>query len=333
MSKSTYDRNDPRFVEYYQTLADIIGVFWQFHKERIRTNNMHFAVITASHPDGRVQISPYDPAIRALESFVDIGGKKLKLIQDFGNSIGRSLSLSWNQFLSELGFEHLSSPTQISIPIPESAKKYLDSGYLGPLIESADRLSETFSRVRNDKIDNLGKIVGSGIKTNEDVTPQLKAIFGEDFRASISLAISKIRIDNIFLARSEIGLGKDNEKPNFQLVDGSSQGLNTSRMREFGIGGDTVGCPAGMRVSAATRSFLEEKGASVKTTMLGELIPMTSEQFDHYIGNWYRELSPWQRRSLIDRSSRLVLEGKLQKTGFEPREGERIHFGLDRDRR
>ena len=61
MTSPTSNRNIPEFTEYYQTLADIIGIFWQFHKERVESGNIDFAYMY--DPD-TFRLIPFDPQIK-----------------------------------------------------------------------------------------------------------------------------------------------------------------------------------------------------------------------------------------------------------------------------
>ncbi|MEK7570797.1 MAG: hypothetical protein AAB553_00850 [Patescibacteria group bacterium] len=54
------NKDDPKMVEYYQTLADILGVFWQFHKKRLDEGNLAFAYSYAYEGDGNPTPIPFD---------------------------------------------------------------------------------------------------------------------------------------------------------------------------------------------------------------------------------------------------------------------------------
>lgn len=127
MTSPDSNRNDPNFVKYYQNLADIIRIFWEFHKIRLSREEMPLTGIVKR--DG--QLTQYK-----LQESVDWRGQKQQyVIHELGNLIQKCVEFSWWQFIGEkqqqrpLGYEALTLDPYVMDLLKETealGKKYLE---------------------------------------------------------------------------------------------------------------------------------------------------------------------------------------------------------------
>lgn len=327
------NRDDPKFVEYYQTLADIIGIFWQFHKRRIEMGNIPFA---AKWNTRLGMHGKYDPQAEVSE-YTDVGAsRRHKVIEDFAYATRLTFEASWIQYLRELGYGFDISPldNEVSfldadgVRIPEEVLSLVDP-YLNEIIDRAQLMGEELSEVSLIDKFSVQRIVDAGANTGARVTSQLVGLFGEDFEPASSLIISKVALDNVAFARKEIGLvmskkpDVDNRSLDYSLLDDSKVGLNRNRLKEWGLG-RVLGCPAGIPISEEAREFLRDKGVVVEATMLEEFAEVTSVQFDEAIGSWFRGLSPEYSREVIEAEDLRILSGEARRVAVEENTGRRM---------
>ncbi len=324
MTSVMSNRNDPKFVEYYQLLADIIGIFWQFHKERVNSENIEFAY--QYDTDARGEQPPYIPfnSARKIASYHKARNYNThRVVEDFGEDIGHTLNASWEQFLELNNMPYIDHLLK-GVPVVESARRFADS-YVHTLMKRAEVLGKELSKVGLRDGYSIEGIVHAGVVTGSEVTTHLRGLFGEEFRPIIALIISKVRLDNIIETRRAVGITRDmggghEGTPNYNLLDNSTIGLNREKLKMLGLG-DTLGCPAGMKVSKQTRDFLLQRSVDVsETTMLEEFALMTVDKFDHYLGDWFRGLIPIQRQTLIEPETLRVLEGIARRDALEANE-------------
>ncbi len=319
------NRNDPRFVEYYQTLADIIGIFWQFHKERVESGNIEFTYMKEFQYPG-YNFIPFDPQVKAnkyptlKEKY--LGGLLYKnistynVVENFGMETSSTLIASWMQFLEGVGtIDHLPNFLNGMPEPPESLQRFM-SPYARSLIDKAGDLGKDLSKVELTNKYEVGAVVSAGMNTGTKVTTQLRALFDEDFKTIMPVILSKVRLGDIEEARTEIGIKSSRSvntgDANYNLLDNSKYGLDVERLKEFGLG-DTLGCPASMKVSEPAKQFLKECGVEVSGTMLEDFAGVASEKFEHYVGSWYRDLSPREQRKLVEPETRKILDGDVLK--------------------
>lgn len=299
---------NPDQREYYRALADVISVFWQFHKERVTTGNLDFAV-----NDNAGRLERFNPQ-KMLELRMAMNGPdKLRIIEEFTSAAGFGVVGSWRQFLYGTNprfWNIILLPTK---PIPEASRRFMD-GYSSSLIDKVNKIAEdpTKNIPRKPYIFNL---VTQGLNTGLDIATQLSAIFGTEFNPKIAIAISKTRFEDLKETNKAVGLerdkdGKCTENYSYDLIDGAERlGLNKEGLKELGLG-DVLGCPASMKVSDPTRRYLEGKGVQVVGTMLEDFTRMTSEKFEETVGKWYRGLSQ-ERRGFVHPEDRRILDGQV----------------------
>lgn len=246
------------------------------------------------------------------------------------------LSASWQQFLEGLGADYTGSFLG-GTSIPESARRFMDP-YVRYLIGRAGVLGKDLSKVGLRDGYSVKSLVGAGIATGAEVTTQLRAVFGEEFRPIMTVMISKVRLADVENARRGVGLtkkrlGSHEGGAEYSLLDNSPQGLNRERLKELGLG-DALGCPASMKVSQETKEFLKERGVDVSSiTMLEDFATMTADEFDHYVGEWYRGLSAPQRKLFVESETRRVIDGTARRAAIEGRVRGSFSHGLNAERK
>ncbi len=308
------NRNDPRFVQYYQDLADIIRIFWEFHKIRMSREEVYFASISAegngqANPRARL---PFHPQVE-IESDGALGRKRKRdVIMDYSFAIELSLHTSWKQFLN-IPNHQLPAEYDAITKNPYLLSLLDRASTVGSFISTVDRDSGTFS---------LQDIVERGITTGVDASNQLASIFGEAFTPLTALVISKVRIRNTRTILEGIGVALNTGSPStHELLDPDSKTkLVMKELRELGYG-DTLGCPASKRPSAECMAFLQKvlpaygvKETKLEGTMLDEFAIYTAASYKKDIKDWYDRLSDEQRLEWIDSYTRARIEGKVSQS-------------------
>lgn len=314
MASPDSNKNNPQFVEYYQTLADIIGIFWQWHKQRIQSGNIE---LTLQLDESQKYIS-FDPQLFG-EAYAK-EEKPCNIIDILSDEIYMTLSQSFLQFRDRIGYQDRErlDDVQLHKQFPQPDKDSKDDAYSDAYVrdlfvkardlgKSLDKKPEEFS---------LSKIVLNGMGTGPDIATMLRAINGEAYQIAPTL-VSKIRIDSLPAVKADLGIRRKPEysaTPPYSLLNDSPQGVDTAKLRELGRG-YTLGCPGAMKVSETTELFL-------RTTcgIRGEIQPMVMEfssmvgrEFDRYLDNWYRELSAENRVRYIDTETRRILDGDVRR--------------------
>lgn len=307
MAKPVTRKNSAN-LGYYQNLADIIGIFWQFHKARIADESISFACMSYKSPSGKRIFTDYDASFRSRI-------RPYRVLKDFGLGISHTMDYSWQQFLQSLGRGYNSLPEELTMPVSDSAQRFIDPEFIGPLLDNA---TELIPDSRDHK--ELKDLVSPGITTGVVVPLQLRGIFGEDFNPRTAIILSKVSLN--FIPKIDQGIGMtfdengnrvDQDPPEYALLNNSAQGVNHTLLREYGLG-RVLGCPASMKVSEKTRLFLEGKGIRSPRIVTTELAEMIDDKFDPYIGNWYRGLGPEARRAIIDPETIKILDGDIRRS-------------------
>jgi hypothetical protein len=314
------NRDNPNLVAYYQDLADILGIFWQFHKERIQSGNIALA-LQNDYEAGTVV--PFD-SMHKIERWRRHGNFRThKITQDFAESVKSTMQASWQQFLAGLGTHSIKAMLD-NVPVPEDQRRFFDQ-YTRDLAVRADEGVKKYSRADLRDDTSLSGVGEAGMHIGSEATVQLCAIFGDEFKPNSALLLSKINQNDVGDGLKEIGLLRRFDQsvggasPEYTLLDNSSSGLNRERLRELGLG-STLGCPAAMRVSSETEGYLRSKGVTPSTpTMLEDFAVMTSEQFNHSVREMYAGLTHRQKQTFIDPEQNRILSGEARKVATSER--------------
>lgn len=300
----TTGNNEREKQAYHQSLADIIGILWEFHKLRVRLGNIPFALdpFTESkyHPQERI-------SFLRLKGYSD---KQQPVIKDLEMSVFTSLMTSWYQFLDALGLKDVPNPGRVEIP--RRAQRFVDP-FVVALINKADTEREKILGVHVEKeIGTIG-VMYVGIDTATEVTTWLSAIFGEDFNPNYPILMSKVRLKDNNEANSKIGLNKKKDgEPlvsSYELLH-PTEGINREELKRYGLG-KAVGCPASMKVSRETRDFLSARGVNVQRTMLENFALMLHNEFNATVRDWFNKLTPKQKEQYVDIEQRHIIQGEV----------------------
>lgn len=307
-------RNDQRFQEYYQKLADVIGIFWVFHRERIARRNLPFS--------GTYEFEGTNTIVKPLN--LNRCPREGRILNFWAEGVRDVFIGSWNQFLQRLDRYQFSVCIPIANEVPDSVNVFFSEGnqrYIGPLIQSAERLGGEISQVALHDGYTVEAVVSAGINTGSEVTTQLKALFGPSSQESLPLMISKIHLDSVNQARRGIGItktrvGSHEGNPLYYLVDDSPLGIDREVLKSFGLG-EAIGCPAGLPITQETRDFLTRLGFDPPRTMLGDFAIVLSSEFDRTVLAWYERLPEDERRRRIHPDELRLLSGEARKAAIE----------------
>ena len=314
-------RNYPQRKAFYQDLADTFGIFWQFHKERVLSGNLSLAM--AENLDTGA-FEPYDPRKRLR------GWRRREPITDYVEAMKDTTESSWHQFLDGLGLltgEH----KLVDIPVPDEQRRFFDE-YTTHMAFAADDGVRLYARTDLKGSTVLSSLGDAGMESGIDATVQLPAIFGEDYSPVSTLQLSKVSLHNFYDGLTEIGLfprasQTERTKPDYSLLDGSSNGLRRDKLRELGLG-DNIGCPASLPVRKETEAYLVDKGVTLATrTMLEDLSQMTADHFQRDVMEPYRELG-MRRYISVTGENRRMLDGRVRSS--IGRETPRCPYGKER---
>jgi len=339
MYSTTSNRQDPTKVTYYQALADVLGIFWQFHDKRIRSGNISFAAVkTTENASG---IRPFDPQQIIDEHSRDTTPYIFSPITEFYLSVTETMDGSFQQFLEGNKIFGTQDHLLRNVAVPEETTRFFDP-FVTNKIERAVSLNEKVYPIPEESKEGLGasdlddlmayrfgaKIRG-GLNSGVSVTTQLKELFGSEFRPLIAITLSKIGLRHFPDAISEIGLLDGSQ--GYPLLDNSKLGLDRERLKHFEIA-SSLGCPASMIVSPDTNIFLAERGIDVsRTTMLKDFIKKFPPRVDRHLGNWFRELTPFQRETaLIDPGELRIMTGEARRNALEFRAIHGCPYGKER---
>ncbi len=304
--------------EYYQNLADVIGVFWQFHKKRLDGNN-----ITLTYNSGGQEFD-FDYIRHNKEE----GG--VNVLADFDESLRRSLTDSWLQYIpgikSSLSLG-LSNFEIWGIGVPEELRAFMHP-YVGRLIEKAQSNGRKVSQVPLGKNFSVDGVVRGGMKTGTEMSVHLASLFGEDFKISYPLMMSKLDMKSAVDALEEVGIATTKlafwESPiiteKLKMID-LEQGISHQRARYHGYG-VAIGCPANILVSSETSKFLMDQfGISANKTMLAEYVPRVEREFKEKIWIPYQSLTRNEKEKYVIAKNRALLDGDVLREVEEYRAG------------
>jgi hypothetical protein len=311
---STSNRENPKIVAYYQNQADILGIFWQFHKERLEAGNIEFAMVPKY--EGGPAVS-FNPALRAAQ-LVEPDGMEYDVLFDFTNAVYDTMAGSWQQFLANLGLYH-TKELLADVKIPNRLQRFFTADITN-LARRTEKQTVEYRTAANSE--SLSSIGNAGMNTGAMATVQLYALLREQFTPKPAIMMSKVSLNYLNPALSEIGIPDEAEdgtvliEGTYTLLEDSALGIDRKRLRKFGLGFN-LGCPASMNISDDAKSFLQRIDVNMgDTTMLDEFAAMVPLQMDRYVGVWYGGLTERVRQRLIDPENRRILSGELREKLF-----------------
>lgn len=333
------------YEEYITKFADLLGIFWQYHKE-VLAYNSPFPLPFAMDYDGR-KVRQFDPQ-KGLDD-AKRGGKPYNPIVDYDLAVTTSLTQSWFRFVTDLGIrdqsrfaERLTEGTFFSIPY--EARRFGDF-YTSTLFKEVQRLGEQVSHQENI-IGNhwtATETAAHGADTGVAVVNRFLAVLGETVNPRGAIMAARTSFNHLDETRRSIGVpdfpstasslqnASPTEEPHYDGFAATGSGVNEELLKQFGyLQEDVSGCPAARRVSLMTRQFLADKCGitDIRTPMLTDFLLMNQPIFETRVRNWYRALPPEDKR-VISPHERAALEGqrnphregKVQRCPFPRKEG------------
>ncbi len=297
MSKSlrSLDPNHPLLETYYQHIADVIAIFWQFHKKRIVEGNVSFACRYGNNGE----LVPYDPQLTIDERPQD--KKQITLLKDYISAIESSFENSLHQFMQLLGAESVSHALKNTFP-PDSCRPFICQ-YVQELVQETQVLGEQVGSIQTDDDFTVDEIITLGARTGTITSAHLSFILQEYFKPILPVLLSKVgRNEPLSQATSEIGLQTNSFGDGNHLLLHPTTGLDMERLREVYTPQTKPSCPASQKPSKETLLFLHEQcGAFPKGTMLHEFSEAVHTDFNTRIMSWFNSLTPELRTAYLYR--------------------------------
>lgn len=305
------DRNDPGSKRYFQKTADLIAIFWLFHKELLRTGQAEFSYSF----DEYTHMEPFSPSAEIKEERSHGGNDPIDIVRKYSIGVERSIERSWGIFLREMGFNvrPFAIGDKTSFVFPKSAKIFI-SEYTKHLINDVQELGKIYSTGGMGQDFKVENTIALGIETGSEVTGQLDAIIGDEMKPVFVLLISKIRGKYNRPAQREIGIPDLHvgDLYNYDLLH-PVDGIDRQRLRQYDFG-TAIGCPASIKISPQTKKFLQEThGITFEGTMLGDFATMFHDKFRE-VRLWYKKLNDGDKLKLVTKENRNILDGKVWDT-------------------
>lgn len=303
---------DPGLEAYYQSTADLLAIFWQFHKERLVRNNLFYAYSA----DGQ------EFSVKGLLDNHSVNAKPLEMIHEFDEAVKRSMVNSWFQFVGGVGggiYPH--DFFYWKITVPDYSKRFMGE-YTRELYERTWGLGVLYSQTGRGSDFYLHKTVNSGMNTGIIGTSFLSALLADSFHYVHPVKLAKTKLNKLNGALTELGA----QVPELPKVDHTERVqdptyeypllhatriLDPERLHELGYG-EAIGCPARMRPSEETRTYLrDECGVEVKGSVLQEFAVRHHQEFESRVREPYQLLSLGERAQHTSLNSWLLMDGEV----------------------
>jgi hypothetical protein len=309
--------------ELYKALGDLIRIFWEFHKLRVRNTD-----ILPAYRAGKMDIpTPFslETEINAIFATSTTSSRlPLDVFKLYSNGLARSTKESWFQFSSACG--GTISPDYR--PFTESLPKQ----YEPFTTEYAIDVFERAQHFTNEGAGNFLKVednIAGGLENALQFSVQLAAVsyaLGDKFdSAGCLLLLSQIHLLKIPQARKYVGLPNNlgvflRIRPVFELYDPEqTRGINMAALEALGHKRSN-GCPAAMQESEECRIYLQDFcGVKPQRNIVLDLFEYVRDGFRKDVVNWYEGLGSLQKRMFINKYNLEILEGKIPITKGTPK--------------
>lgn len=315
---------------YYQALADILTIFWEYHKARLEAGTIAFG-----YENGTRGIQPYNGPAQILydrqqsaEILERENSAQIDIIKSFSHAVFRSLSLSWYDFIAQ--YQPILHEDNITNwqDDPREIRQQL-------FVRAGNETSPYISQyVHNLLVDCVieqhgipssplfAPIVPVGLSTGTHVTVDLLAVMNKFFKPTIPLLVSRTSLSALAFTRSV--LGKNSYPQPYSGIDPTSRAmLDMERLIEANYG-RAMGCPAGHMPTEETQQFLETAtGHRTSLPMLVDFSKELHKEYERTIMEWWKGLSQeeqLQAQSQITEECYLLLTGKRWEALREQRE-------------
>lgn len=299
---SETSRKNVHQLAYFQNSADLLAIFWLFHKEYTKGYDL-------SEP------FPYDYTPNFSNSSAYPMGDPViankPIIERYSvDSAKRHINSfdTFRAFLQEDIFYFPDDLRRFRHPYVQMLyNKSVNSFTKGSLISlgtEGDHLSDFF---------------GGAIRNANRVITQLVALFGKDFNPQDPVLLSRIHLKNVSRMRSMIGIplvpnSPDESDLDFSLVHPTER-LDRTILRELGRG-VAIGCPTSLPVSDETRAFIYQViGKEVKKeVMLKRYARDLAKDFSKQVLEPFRLCSPEEVDKRYYPHTKALFSGEIWET-------------------
>lgn len=294
------DRTNRGLLVYSQKMADVIGIFWEFHKKRIELGEQDFSKGFGENVDyGQV-----------IERHRYGGTDPVDIINIYSGGIQISFQESMGHFFNGIRSKSIRDISTDTRPF------FLD--YTRNLLDETQRMGSLYSGFARGENYSVHRTVEAGAETGSTVVPQIDAIFGDSLKTVYPLILAKVELRHNQRVQSQVGLRTvDNGRilePDFNLLD-PKHGINRQQLSKFGYG-EAVGCPVAMPVTPRTKEFLRDECNTIPTspTMLEDFAKVVHEDMAVKVRSWYSLLAPDLAKEVVDQRNRDLLDGRIWET-------------------
>lgn len=305
------DKGDPTRKEYYQSLGDLIKIYWEIQRRRLDDPDdpAHLAYSFNTKEEG---MTPFNSG-KDME--IDKTPNSYEVIYEFMNAVDMSITGHWFQFMYDAG--HSKKRVESFSRLGARYKVVALADHTQNLIEKTTLLCSRLPEVERHGNYPIDEIVASGLSTAALVgvqTISLSPALGKNSNPEImALMLSKVDLNQADEAVSRIGYsGCPFSQQTYKLLDPNSKfALDIKQLKEFGYG-MAIGCPASLKTSIETVQFLQkELGGNVsREPMLIDFMRRLSKEYKQSIVEWYNGCDE-TTRSYLRNPTRDILEGRL----------------------
>ena len=321
---------------YYQKLADILTIFWEYHKARLEAGTIAFGYELTTG-GVRPYHGPTDAIHEMQQSAETLGWEKpmkLDIINPFSRAVFRSLNVSWQDFVT---FNHAAEQQLRMSGHRDQDTEYVKRHrgkragvesmpfkdlYVDKLIHAC--VQEEFKMQSHG---HFTEIIPGGLGTGVNTTVDLLAVMNRFFKPAMPLLVSRTSLEALALTRSAVGRNSLLNTQPYHGIDPTSPTMfDMQTLIEAGYG-RAMGCPAGRMPTEETQQFLETAiGHRVERPMLIDFSRALAAEYDRTIGEWWRGLDDAGREQAaqqITEECYMLVSGKKLEEIRAQREAER----------
>lgn len=320
---------------YYQKLADVLTIFWEYHKARLDAGTIAFG-----YEDGGRGLQPYNgPAetIHDARQSAEILGwenpMQMDIINPFSRAVLRSLNVSWRDFVSQYPpalREDMASIWQDEVRDIKQRLRIQHGDEVRPFTD--DYVENLIADCVQDQHELQSPIlfassIPAGLSTGTYVTTDLLAVMNRFFKPAMPLLVSRTSLRSLAETRAAVGRNFHRGAESYIGIDPTSPTMfDMQTLIEAGYG-RAMGCPAGRMPTEETQQFLESAiGHRVEKPMLIDFSRALAGEYDRTIGEWWRGLDDVAREQAIQGMTKecyMLVSGKKLEEIRAKREAER----------
>lgn len=292
------------YNQYMQKSADYIKIYWEFHKDRLTSGKIPFAV----NVDDVTQ--PFDLHKRVADFRNGGIAYPRNVVREYNQGVFLAMSNSLDvlKFALYRKFDPARVPDEE--PHEDVPDFYLDASVYNLFVDiSVNSLSYS----RNTAIPNPteGRVIEAGLRTGIDVPIQMRAVLGDEYMAKDSVTVSKIDLSYLQPAKTMTGMRSflSFREPSFGLFHPDTR-VN-KELLVYMKRDKPVGCPASRIASLEIRDRLHENGKDGNMIMLPEFCDMMSASYGVLVEDWYRTLGRIDKSRFVTDEAEELLSGEV----------------------